>query len=261
MTNAPTTTTTTAPPSPGPDPSGHLTTRFAQRLDAEWQHLRRSRRSLRLARSWADGDPDHPLAAVVAAIDDLDDLVAATQRGCPAADAILLRLVELARHDELAGRIVIQRLLPALVSRSVSYRCFHDGVDPVSISVPAAWLAVRAYDTTRRRHQVAASLLSDAVFTAFRQPLRRRSAGEVIRPAGTFIEMTAEPAPSGIEELAAVVREARTAGVPDHDLELIRELARAESPRLVAADRRVTPRTVRNHRDRAVARVRLAIAA
>jgi hypothetical protein len=249
-TTSTTTTSTTA-----------TTMRFSRRLDAEWEYLRTSRRALRRARSWAAADPAHPLGVVVAGIDDLDHLIAATQRGRGTGDAILLRLVELAREDELAGRVVIQRLLPALVSRSLPYRCFHERIDPVSLSVPAAWLALRSYDTARRRHHVAASLLSDAVFAAFRQPLRRRSASEVVRSPDSFSHMTAEPAPTGLEELAAVVRDARTAGVPDDDLELIRALARAESPRSVAVDRAVTSRTVRNHRDRAVARVRVAIAA
>jgi hypothetical protein len=251
------TTTCTTALSTGPTTDA----RFSRRIDADWQFVRTSRRALRRARSWAGADPDHPLARVVSDIDDLQDLVAATQRGRVDDDAILLRLVELARHDELAGRVVIQRLLAPLIRRSLPYRCSADGIDPVAVVVPAAWLAMRAYDTDRRRHHVAASLVSDAVFTAFRQPLRRRAASEIVRAPDRFVEPAPDPRPSGMEELAAIVRDARAAGVPDHDIELIRALARADSPRLVARDRQVTPRTVRNHRDRALARVREAIAA
>jgi hypothetical protein len=234
--------------------------RLARRLDAEWQHLRTSRRALCSARSWTR-DPLHPLSAVTAGIDDLDDLIRATQRGAGADDEILLGLVELAGADELAGRVVIQRLLPGLVSRSIPYRSFHDDVDPVELAVPAAWMALRVYDTEHRRRHVAASLLSDAIFAAFRQPLRRRARSEVVRAPDVFVDMAHDEHPTGLEELAEVVRQARAAGVPDHDLQLVRELARADSPSVVAAERRVTSRTVRNHRDRAVARIRIAVAA
>jgi hypothetical protein len=193
---------------------------------------------------------------------DLDSIIAATQRGAPHDDEILLRLVELARHDELAGRIVVQRLLPGLIARSVRHRSYADDTDPVEIVVAAAWIAVRSFDTERRRHHVAASLISDAVFTAFRAPLRRRSAAEQVRAPERFDDLTrtiAEPSP--LEELAEVVRSARRAGVPAADLELLSRLAQVESTTTIAREREVTTRTIRNHRARAVERVRTAIAA
>jgi DNA-binding CsgD family transcriptional regulator len=244
-------------------PSRSLSTsRFSHRLDAEWRHLRTARRTLDRTRSWGEDHPDHPLSTLVAMSTDLDDIVHATQRGAMPAgvgDAILLRLVELARTDELAGRVVVQRLLPGLISRSLRYRGFHDTIDPVELAVPAAWLAIRSYDTDRRRHHVAASLLSDAVFQAFRRPIRRRSSTEMPQPDRVFVALASDDGPtSAFEELAAVVRDARCAGLPPHDIELLRHLARSDSPGTVAKERNVTPRTVRNHRDRAVARIRAA---
>ncbi len=236
--------------------------RFSHRLDAEWRRLRTARRSLDQARSWGTDLPGHPLSTIVASSTDLDDIVSATQRGATPAgvgDVILLRLVDLARSDELAGRIVIQRLLPGLISRSLRYRGFHDSIDPVELVVPAAWLAIHSYDTDRRRCHVAASLLSDAVFQAFRRPIRRRSTSEIAQPDRVFVALASEDGPtSAFEELAAVVRDARCAGLPPHDIELLRHLARSDSPSTVARERNVTPRTVRNHRDRAVARIRAA---
>ena len=249
--------TTCTPPSRPPS-----TLRFSHRLDAEWRHLRTARRSVDRARSWGDGHPDHPLSTIVATSTDLDDIVRATQRGARPAgvdDVILLRLVDLARADELAGRIVVQRLLPGLISRSLRYRGFRDSIDPVELAVPAVWLAIRAYDTDRRRHHVAASLLSDAVFQAFRRPIRRRSSTELALPDRVFVGLASDDGPTNaVEELAAVVRDARFAGLPPHDIELLRHLARSDSPGTVARERNVTPRTVRNHRDRAVARIRAA---
>jgi hypothetical protein len=238
--------------------------RFSYRLDAEWNQLRTARASLRRARRWADGDPEHPVSRLVADISDLGDVIAATHRGATPAgsdDAILHRLVELARCDELAGRLLVQRLLPGLISRATCFRDLRGGIDPLELAVPAAWLAIRTFDTDHRRHHIAASLISDAVFAAFRGPLRRRSSTEVTRSPDRFAESSGELITRcALEELADVVRDARCAGVPAADIDLLRRLAQVESPGMLAVERNVTTRTIRNHRDRAVERVRTALA-
>lgn len=239
------------------------TVNFSTRLDTEWDHLRTSRRALLIARQWWVDEPGHPFRPLVADVDDLQTIVAATQRDSGSAnrgDEILLHLVELAHTDELAGRLVVQRLLPAMISRTMRYAPFHRSVDPIEIVVGAAWLAVQAYDTERRRHNVASSLLSDSIFAAFRQPFRRRSASETVRPIGHFVTMpSAEVEPTAFEELAGVVRAARRAGVAPRDLDLVCELVQTGSPGAVARQRGVTPRTIRNHRDRAVVNIRHAL--
>ena len=239
-------------------------TRLLTRLDAEWDHLRTSRRALRTARGWADTYRDHPLAAVVADLSDLEDIRRATQRTNDPDrpdDAILLALVELARTDELAGRCVLQHLMPALIGHAMRYRSFSDHTDPVAHVVTAAWLAIRVYDVERRRHHVASSLISDAVFQAFRRHLRLRSQSEQIRSPATFIEAPHHDEPATpLDEFLTVLREARRAGVPRCDLDLLRELVRSGSPGQVALERNVTPRTIRNHRDRAIEHVRSALA-
>ncbi|MGB0113356.1 MAG: hypothetical protein WBP59_09075 [Ilumatobacteraceae bacterium] len=237
---------------------------FTTRLDAEWNHLRTSRRALRQARTWAADEPAHPLRRVAADVDDLGVIITATQRGRSSLtdiDTMLLRLIEIARDDELAGRLLVQRLLPPLISRAQPYLPYHRTVDPIELVVAAAWLAIRQYDTERRRRHVAASLLSDAIFQAFRRHLRRRSASETVRPAQHFSRLaTAETPITALEELADIVRVARQAGVPTRDLDLVRHLVREGSLDVVARQRNVTPRTIRNHRDRAVANIRDALA-
>lgn len=238
--------------------------RFSLCLDNEWDRLRVSRRCLRHVKSWAADDAPPAFTRVVAEVSDLDELISATQRGVQPAgsdDTILLRLVEMSRHDQLAGRIVIQRILPGLISRAIRYRSFHDGIDPTEIVVATAWIAIRSFDVDRRGRHVAAALISDAVYQAFRQPLRRRSSAEVAMAPGSFHRLIAEQPTHPIVELADVIRDAHAAGVPDRDIDLLRQLARTESPRLVARDRHITDRTIRTHRARAVARVRAALAA
>jgi hypothetical protein len=233
------------------------------RLDAEWAHLRTSRRALRTAQSWADAYPDQPLAAVVADIRDLDELRCATQRSSDPArpdDAILLALVELSRHDELAGRVVLQHLLPTLIVQARRYRSFRHRIDPIAQVVPAAWLAIRCYDTDRRRHHVASSLASDAVFQAFKRSIRNKAHDEEVWAPDEFDATPLYDGPStALDEFVTVLRDAHRAGVPAGDLELLRQLVRVGSPGTVAKQRKVTPRTVRNHRDRAVDHVRAAL--
>lgn len=235
-----------------------------RRLDAEWAHLRTHRRALRTARSWTSQYPDHPLADLVADVADLDDIRRATQRRDGAErtdDVILLALVELARVDELAGRIVLQHLLPALITNARRYRAYNDRTDPIAQIVPAAWLAIRTYDVARRRHHVAASLLSDAVFQAFRRQLRRRVFDETLTPRVEFVGAVCHDGPpTPLDEFVTVLRDAQRAGVASDDLDLLRELVRVGSPGMVAEQRQVTPRTVRNHRDRAIDHVRSALA-
>ncbi len=234
------------------------------RLDDDWAHLRTSRRAVRTARSWAQHAHGHPLAEVVSDLSDLEQIRQATQRvddGERRDDAILLALLELSRSDELAGRIVLQHLLPALIVHARRYRSFRQPSDPIGQIVPAAWLAIRAYDVERRRRHVASSLVSDAVFQAFRRPLRQRAGTErIVRPSA-FAETPCHDGPAtAVDEFVVVLRDAQHAGVPAHDLELLRQLVRVGSPGRVAQQRNVTPRTIRNHRDRAIDHVRTALA-
>lgn len=253
----------TAPSAPRPSAAAERSY-LLDRLDAEWAHLRTSRRALRTARSWAHVRPDHPLADIVSELTDLDQIRHATQRrdddGARRDDEVLLALVELSRSDELAGRIVLQHLLPALIVQAQRYRSFKDRTDPFAQIVPAAWLAMGTYDVERRRRHVASSLVSDAVFQAFRRPLRLRANTEEVCAPNAFAATPSQDGPAtALDEFVTVLRDARRAGVPTGDLDLLRQLVRVGSPGVVAQQRNVTPRTIRNHRDRAVAHVRTAL--
>ena len=276
----------------GTTPGGaHDTTsrcRLTAQLDREWRRLRRDERALRTARSWVGTiRPDGALASILVDLGDLHDLVSATDRaadrpisrpdhrpnhrpghphghrpGARSGDEILLELVALARHQQLAGRIVLQRILPGLLSRSSRYSEFQVGHRTAEIVVASAWMAIHDYDHERRPRQVAAALISDAVFSAFRQPHRRRSATEQLRPIESWTRRpAAEPSATPIEELATVVAEARLNGVASEHLDLLRDLVRTGSSTVVAAELGVTDRTVRNRRLRAVEQVRQAVLA
>ena len=111
------------------------------------------------------------------------------------------------------------------------------------------------------KEHVAANLVRDAAYRAFTAPGRRLSSTEIAVDPRTLDEEPYVARIGPCEELATLLADARTFGVPTTDLDLIRELATVGSPGRVAALRAVTPRTVRNHRDRATARLRRVAAA
>lgn len=237
--------------------------RLSHRLDGEWNRLRRRPAALRLVRGW---HLHLPTEGAPSPITDLRAIIDATQASAAGADELLCELVLRARDHELAGRIVLQRILPGLVVGSLRYRRFCDALDPVEIAVPVAWDAIHRYDVGRRKHQVAASLISDTIYRAFRGPTRRRSTEEVVWAPMKFVELTIDALNTGdaagpLEELASIVREAREAGVPREDLDFVRDLVSEGSPSALAKRRGVTTRTIRNHRDRAVGRIREAVLA
>ena len=236
------------------------TTPMLLELDREWDRLCRRRATLRTVRAWrGDGAFD----AAIARLDHLDDLVTATQPrfGPPGVgDAVLLRLVELAGACELAGRVVLQRLLPGLISQSRRWMGAAPSGDPSDIAIGAAWIAIRGFDTANRTRHVAPALIADSLWIGFRRSARRRLASEV--PVAGAI-LGAQPAPvreaEAITALAGTLRAAARAGVPTADLELLRTIVVAGGPTRAAEHCQVTVRTIRNRRDAAALRVRRAL--
>ena len=266
-------------------------TRVGHRLDREWRRLRHDRRALRQIAQWRTGNPTvgsgdsggsvgasgaAPGAPGVRAAEgdvlgvaidramswrDLEVILAATHRDtCADHDPVLRRLVGLAAADPLAGRIVLQRLLPGLLAAAERYHRAWDGDDVLDQVVAAAWIAIRMFDLSRRRGPVAPSLISDAMSIGYRNALRRQAAHpELPSDPAEWARHAAPTDRTALEELAGIVREAHDRGVPDCDLELVRHLVSSGSPGRVAAEREVTARTVRNHRDRAIANIRRAV--
>lgn len=194
---------------------------------------------------------------------DLHVLVDATQRDAPGdPEAALRALVTLAQREQLASRIVLQRLLSGLVAGAARYHRSFDGDDVLDHAVAAAWIAIHRYDLDRRHGPTAPALISDAISIAYRDPLRRRAAQPELAadPIG-WEDLPALDDRSSLEELAAVVAEARANGVPGEHLDLVCRLVVTGSPTRLATEWSVTTRTIRNRRDRAVAEVRRAVLA
>lgn len=243
-------------PAPGhPDP-GHpgppRTIRAAgparHGLQLEWERVRRDPAAVSAARSWRVVEVD---------FDDLDQLLglAGFERpGTSDTDRVLLDLVLRARTEQLAARIVLQRLLPGLLAQ-VRRRRRAGRDDAFEELVASAWVVIREYDPRRRPACLAAALITGADYLAFGRAERRPDPAEPMAP-DRLDERVDHDHRTALDELAELIAEARTAGVSETDLDLVRGLVSVGSPSGLAAELGVTPRTIRNRRDRALHQLR-----
>jgi len=225
---------------------------LSHRLDREWRCIARDPRAVARANGWRASAP----------VAHLDELLAACGHGARGQaeehNVVLAAIVAAAGQDDLAARVVMQRILPGLIAIARRRRSFER--DAFEELAGAAWVAIRRAHP-RAGAPVAANLVRDAAYRAFTAPGRRLSSTEIAVDPRTLDEEPYEPRIGPCEELATLLAEARVEGVPTADLDLFRELATVGSPGRVAARRSVTPRTIRNHRDRAAARLREVAAA
>lgn len=239
-----------------PPSAPHSPPRLADALRAEWHRLRRDPSTLAHADGWA---------IVGGRIDDLDQVLTAVGFGVPAErrhEAALRELVLRAAGDELAARVVVQRLLPGLVA--VATRRRRRDEQALGQLIGSAWIAIRTFNPARRPGNLAAALIADADYAAYRRAWRAVGGREVPvadhdeRPGGADGADASSVDP--YSELMHVLADARQAGVPSDDLALLQQLAETGTT-AVAASLQVTSRTIRNRRDQATRRLRAAIAA
>jgi DNA-binding CsgD family transcriptional regulator len=119
----------------------------------------------------------------------------------------------------------------------------------------AAWIVVRTYNADRSPRCIAASLISDADYNAFRAQHRRRSSFE--SPVDPQLQDSPDVHEvSSCEQLATLLADAAEAGVPPADLELVRQLLASATAKELARELRISPRTIRNRRNRITSRLR-----
>ena len=231
-----------------------------------------SSRLLARARSWEI--VDEPLAS-------LDELLRRSGMGVNApalnrdrepgelvrGDAALGRLVRVAADDELAGRVVLQRLLPGIsgiARRRGSFMVEH--LAAVDDLLPSAWSVIRSYPIDRRAHHVAANLLRDCEYDAFRRFERRTLVHDYVG-SGWFDRAVEEHerCQEPMIELLEVVRLARNrsgfdAATLERDVALLTMLLTGATLNELAEQLHVSERTVRSRRDAMLHRLRAAAA-
>lgn len=137
-----------------------------RRMDAEWAALQEDGPAADACRQWAVGAPE------LAGCERPADVLA---RVPEAPDRVLGRLLaEAAGGDGLAGRVVLQAMLPKVVRMAAVDRCAE-----VDDYVTAMWCAVAAYPLRRRPTSVAANLALDTLKAVRRE---RRPVADVATP-------------------------------------------------------------------------------
>jgi hypothetical protein len=218
-----------------------------QNFVREWERLRRRPDALRRAAGWR-------LVAVPLA--DLDQILELTFPPRPDVERerVLRHLVHHAREDDLAARVVLQRLLPDLVllHRRRSWQHWHD-VDFGDL-LATGWTIIRTYNTGRRPARLAGSLVSDIEYREYRAALRRIGHGRPADPL-RFDEIVDTPTTDPTVELATLVGDP-SADLSDDDRDLLRRLLSGRTAIDIARDLEITPRTLRNRRHRIAVRLR-----
>ena len=241
----------------------------ATRLWLDWDVIARSRSNIRRANDWglSGGSIHH-----------LDDVLTRSGYGQSLTDDecdnYLSSLTALARHDELACRVVIQRILPGLIAIGIRRgRIVPEGASfALDQLVSCAWLVVRRYPIDRRPSRVAANLLRDIEYQAFvRDNRTKRSRSEVPtdnwtlanpetiaarwgRPtAGVSAPITDLDPVSTQSEIANLLHDLERLGLRDMDREAIHEML---SDRLSPDSARLAGISARALRDRRAAAIK-----
>lgn len=174
-------------------------------------------------------------------------------------DLRLAQLVALASHDDLAARVVLQRMLPGLSASAKRYsRSFDTQLEALDELLSEAWTVIRSFPIERRDRYVIKNLLRDCEYRAFLKPKRRMLVHEPTDPR-TFEEAAADVPDSPMEQLRILVdllQRARAGGMSDADLTVVTTLLNTSSVKEAAAELDVTDRTVRNRRQAVVRQLR-----
>jgi hypothetical protein len=223
------------------------------RLQREWNLLSRRRSAVARATAWK---------LTPSVLSSLDDLLVLTGLGTapahPASDETLRRLVTLARHDDLAARVVLQRMLPGLSNCAKrNANGFDTQLDALDELLTEAWTVIRSFPIESRDRYVIKNMLRDCEYRAFLKARRRMLVQDVTDPTDLDRAVDAdEGADEPIGIIVELLRRARFAGMSDADVAVVVTLLNTSTVKQAAVALRVTDRTVRNRRESAVRQLR-----
>ena len=223
------------------------------RLQREWNVLSLRRSAVDQATAWQ---------LTPRVLSSLDELLVLTGLGTrpahPASDETLRRLVTLARHDDLAARVVLQRMLPGLSNCAKrNADGFETQLDALDELLTEAWTVIRSFPIESRDRYVIKNLLRDCEYRAFLKARRRMLVQELTDPAD--LDRAADVDEAADEPIGIIVEllgRARSAGMSDADVAVVVTLLNTSTVKQAAAALRVTDRTVRNRRESVVRQLR-----
>lgn len=220
---------------------------MVKQLVAEWAALSTKPRVLRLVNEW--GLPGGPLHR-------LDDVLERCGFGHEATftdgDRCLAQVIARASHDELAARIVLQRILPPLIAIAARRgRIVKGGFNEAfSTTLGHAWILIRTYPLDRRPAKIASNLVRDAEYHAFVREARLKRVAECSLTERVITTQPSITPTSAQDELGDVIEESPRLTRQQRDI-MIR-CAEGDTFDEIAKDYGVTARTVRGWRREAV---------
>lgn len=223
-------------------------------LGSEWQRLVSTQEVIDQVNSW--GLPHTPICH-------LDEALSLAGFGRDnrdsEADRYLFLLVSRAATDDLAARIVLQRLLPPLVSVARRRgKITVGGFDKAfTETIAQAWLLIRTYPLDRRPARVASNLVRDTEYHAFVRPTRYRRFTVQLCDSNELSEFPTEASNDDMTDalqdlLHGPVRER----LSQRSVELLDELSAGTTVEEIAVCRGVRVRTVRTWRRAAINELR-----
>ncbi len=226
------------------------------RLIKEWQLISDRNRELEIVNSWSLP------GAKVSHLDEV--LVRAgfnTARDDSQGDQYLWLLVKQATSDELAARIVLQRILPPLLAIARRRgRIVEGGIDTAIADVlPSAWGVIRKYPWHRRPNKVAANLVRDSEYFAFVHGHRSKRYKVVPMDPYVLSEFLVAPEEQIEEEISLdkLIAVAIDQGIDSKHIEILRAVASGDNAATIAARYGVAERTARAWRAKAVSELRV----
>ena len=222
-------------------------------LVQEWSALSTAPSTLRRVNGW--GLPGSRVA-------NLDEILIRAGFGLEATDSVgdqyLLKLVIRAANDELATRIVLQRLLPPLISIAARRgKLVRGGFDEaLTNTVAQAWIQIRTYPINKRPIKIASNLVRDSEYFAFVRDSRLKQLA--VAWGDDVIDMIAAPETqlNPEEEVINLLTEASKWNLGPRSLSVLHQLAEGKSFRSIASDAGVNIRTVHSWRRTAINELR-----
>lgn len=181
-------------------------------------------------------------------------------------DEYLSDLVRIAAHDRLAARIVLQRIIPGLISIAVRRAPITANglTGAFDLVTSAAWLVICQFPIDRRPRRVAANLLMDIEYLAFVRDSRLKSSRNEhsLHPdamlgveAGRYRACDTGSDPVSEESAFDLMMHSfGMTGVSERDLQMLRAVAHDVNSTQAAAVLGLSPRSVRNRRENALVR-------
>jgi hypothetical protein len=218
-------------------------------LISDWEALCRRPSVLRRANAW--GLSPEPLAH-------LDDIVRLAGFGKAvdddAADHVLWRLTCLAATDQLAARLVLQRVLPPMISIAKRRGRITDGGFRAAFDevLASAWVVITTFPVDRRTRKIAANLTRDIEYHAFVRDARLRRVDEVAVESDIIFSHSATSHVEPAEELAEILDDAERCGLAPEHLDVLRRLASGATSDEIGAAQGVSGRAIRGRRRKAL---------